>query len=184
MRNIWLLASLMLPFSVFAQSKFDYEHYNNITPIEGTEYVYATAEHEGKKSTDNQFLLFINAKTGETRKVEFPAKSMILSINRLKYDSLDIDKFLLTAKTVDLNDRAGINYNDPTQIILLSIDGKDKQVITEDGYFVTKWYVSPVYGTLIVLGYYDSNNNGRRDYSDKAETLVYDIKKMKVLSKG
>lgn len=166
-----------------APNKFNYEHYNNIKPIEGSEYVYATAEHVGKFSSGSDFLMIINTRTGETRKVDFPPDADIQNITHLRYDSIGINKLMVIGKTVDLNDKSGINYRDPRQIIILSIDGKDKTIITEDGYYVRYWYVSPVYGTITVLGYYDDNNNGRLDKSDKSETLVYDLKKMKLLSK-
>ncbi|OSZ79174.1 hypothetical protein CAP35_13240 [Chitinophagaceae bacterium IBVUCB1] len=183
MKKQLLVALLAMPVCLYAQKKLDYERYNNVVPIDGTEYLYATAEHEGKKSTDNDFLMFINTQTGETKKVEFPKGSQIYKINHIRYDSIGVNKIMLIGKTVDLNDRGGINYNDPTQVIILSVDGKEKNVITSDGYFVNQWYLSAKYGTLTILGYYDSNNNGRNDYNDKAEILVYDLKQMKLLSR-
>lgn len=183
MKFIPIIAFTFITTNSFAQDKMNYEHYNRITEIPGTDYVYATAEHMGKKSSGADFLMFVNTRTGETRKVDFPNGSEIHEIKQLKYDSIGLHKLMLIGKTVDLNDKAGISYSDPRQIIIVSTDGKEKTVITEDGYYVRHWYISPVHGTITVLGYYDSNSNGRLDKSDKSETLVYDLKKMKLLSK-
>jgi hypothetical protein len=127
--------------------------------------------------------MFINTRTGETRKVEFPKDAALSSIKHLRYDSIGVNRLMVVGRTVDLNDKAGINYNDPQQIIILSTDGKEKTTITEDGYYVKHYYISPIHGTITILGYYDSNSNGHLDRSDKSETLVYDLKKMKLLSK-
>lgn len=183
MKNIFTAALLLLAGTAAAQSKMDFEHYNKITEIAGTDYVYATAEHLGKMSNNSDFLMFINTRTGETRRVEFPKNATISDIKHLRYDSIGVNRLMVVGRTVDLNDKGGINYSDPRQIIILSTDGKEKTYITEDGYYVRHYYVSPAHGTITVLGYYDSNENGRHDRSDKSETLVYDLKKMKLLSK-
>lgn len=174
---------LLVSVAAFAQSKKDYEHYNSIVEIQGTDYVYATAEHQGKKSNGNDFLMFINTRSGETRRVEFPANSIINEIRHLQYDSIGVNKLMLVGRTVDLNDKGGIGFGDPRQIIILSTDGKEKTVVTEDGYYVRHWYLSPKHGTITILGYYDDNANGHLDKTDKSETIVYDLKKMKLLSK-
>ncbi|HEY1031555.1 MAG TPA: hypothetical protein VGD89_07270 [Flavipsychrobacter sp.] len=183
MKYSLIAACLLVAGSSFAQDKMNYEHYNRITEIPGTDYVYATAEHMGKRSSGADFLMFINTRTGETRKVDFPNGSEIHEIKQLKYDSIGLHKLMVLGKTVDLNDKGGISYGDPRQVIIVSVDGKEKTVITEDGYYVKHWYISPSHGTITVLGYYDSNSNGRLDKSDKSETIVYDLKKMKLLSK-
>jgi hypothetical protein len=183
MKYISTLLLLLIAGSSNGQSKMDYEHYDKITEIAGTDYVYATAEHTGKRSANSDFLMFINTSTGETRKVEFPDGANIQSIVHLRYDSIGVNRLMLIGRTVDLNDKGGIGYSDPQQIIILSTDGKEKTIITEDGYYVKHHYISPKHGTITVLGYHDSNGNGHLDRSDKSETIVYDLKKMKILSR-
>lgn len=183
MRNFITIAMMLSSAAAIAQDKKDYEHYDRIVEIQGTDYVYAIAEHIGKKSGGNDFLMFINTRSGETRRVEFPPNSSINEIRHLQYDSIGVNKLMLLGRTVDLNDRGGIGFEDPLQLIILSTDGKEKTVITEDGYYVRHWYLSPKHGTITILGYYDDNANGHLDRTDKSETLVYDLKKMKLLSK-
>ncbi|MBS1771408.1 MAG: hypothetical protein JST82_01020 [Bacteroidetes bacterium] len=186
MRNLFILPFVCIAITASAQKKIDYTHYDKLIEVEGTDYVYATTEHiisKGGGSGSTGSLMFINTHTGETNPVDFPLGSDISSVHQLKYDSLHINKMLVIARTVDLNDKSGINYNDPSQVIIVSADGKQKTVLTADGFFTRYWNVYPKYGTIVIIGYYDSNENGRLDRTDKSEVMVYDLKNMKILSK-
>jgi hypothetical protein len=55
MKSTLTTALLLAVFTCFGQSKLDFEHYNKITEIAGTDYVYATAEHLGKMSNNSDF---------------------------------------------------------------------------------------------------------------------------------
>ncbi|MCZ2131368.1 MAG: hypothetical protein LC109_14025 [Bacteroidia bacterium] len=39
--------------------------------------------------------------------------------------------------------------NDPTQIIILSIDGQEKVQLTEDKFFVRTWTINSQTGTIV-----------------------------------
>ena len=89
----------------------------------------------------------------------------------------------MTAKTVDLDGKNGIDWNDPTQIFILSPDGKEKTQLTESKFFVRTWIVNELTGTIVVSGYYDTNNNGKYDKTDKNEIHIYDLKTLKLRTK-
>lgn len=86
--------------------------------------------------------------------------------------------------TVDLNGKSGINWEDPTQIIILSTDGKTKTQLTDNKYFVKTWGVNKSTGAMVVTGYYDSNNNNKYDKKDKNEIHIYDLKTLKMIRKS
>jgi hypothetical protein len=90
---------------------------------------------------------------------------------------------IFVANTVNLNNRKNIDWNDPTQIIILSIDGQEKVQLTEDNFFVRTWTVNRQTGTIVIAGHYDTNNNGKYDKTDKNEILIYDLKTLKLISK-
>jgi len=87
-------------------------------------------------SVENKYLLFINTKTGETHQLDFSKDVSIDKFEQVKIDSLGINLIVLSAKTIDLNNKRGIDWNDPNQIIILSIDGKVKTQLTESNFYV------------------------------------------------
>jgi hypothetical protein len=82
-----------------------------------------------------------------------------------------------------LNGKNGIDWDDPTQIIVLSPDGKEKNQLTESKFFVRAWSVNKLTGTLVVTGHYDTNNNNKYDKTDNNEIHIYDLKTLKLISK-
>lgn len=174
-----ILTTLSLP--TYSQDMNNYIHFNKLTEVLGTEYVIASIESYGKLlETKSRYFLFINTKTSDTNKVEFPNDAGIRQLEQIKIDSLGINVIVVTAKTVDLDGKNGINWIDPTQIIILSSDGTTKTQLTENKFFVHTWTVNKVTGTIVVTGYYDTNNNNRYDKSDKNEIHVYDLKTLKL----
>lgn len=101
---------------------------------------------------------------------------------KIKNDNLKINNVLVVAKTVNLNGNKSIDWNDPSQIIIFSTDGKEKTQLTEDKYFVRTWVINNQSGTLVVTGHYDTNNNGKYDKEDKNKILIYDLKTLKLKS--
>ncbi len=180
----FILAILtVLSFSSSAQDKYNYVLYNKLTEIKGTEYVIASVENWGKMSANNKYLLFINTRTGESKQIDFPKDAFIQKIEQVKIDSLNINKLIIAANTVNLDRSKSIDWSDPQQIIVLSTDGKEKIQITEDKFFVRTWTVNPYTGAIVITGHYDSNDNGKYDKTDKHEILIYDLKAMKLISK-
>jgi hypothetical protein len=181
----YLAAGILLMASIFSygQDKNNYVHYNKLTELKGTDFVIATVENWGKMETKNKYLLFINTRNGETKQVDFPKDAYIDHIEQIKIDSLGINKVIVAANTVNLDGSKSIDWADPKQIIVFSVDGKEKIQITEDQYFVRTWTVNNQTGTIIATGHYDSNNNGKYDKTDRSEILVYDLKTMKTVVK-
>jgi hypothetical protein len=141
-------------------------------------------ENQGKVFTTNsKYLLFINTKTGDTNQVNFPKDAGIGSIQQIKIDSLNINLILVSGRTVDLDGKSGIDWNDPTQIIILSPDGKTKTQLTDSKFFVRAWTINNMSGTIVVAGHYDTNNNNRYDKKDKDEIHIYDLKTLKLITK-
>lgn len=171
-------------FSLFGQSKYSYIHFDELTEVKGTEYVIASIENRGKVFDVNEKkLLFINTANGETKQIDFDKDAYIKELKQIKNDSLGINLILLSARTIDLNGKKGIDWEDPMQIIILSIDGKEMIQLTEDKFFVRTWTVNAQTGKLVVTGFYDTNNNNKYDKTDKNEILIYDLKTLKLTSR-
>jgi hypothetical protein len=169
---------------LYGQDKFNYIHFNKLTDIIGTEYVIASIENWGKTfETKSKYLLFINTKTGETNQVDFPDDAAIYNIEQIKIDNLELNLVIVAARTVDLDGKKGIEWNEPMQIFILSTNGKEKFKLTEDSFFVRTWTSNEVTGTIVIVGHYDSNQNRVYDKRDKNEILIYDLKTLKLISK-
>jgi hypothetical protein len=182
MKRILVIALTILTLAAHGQDKYNYVQFNKLTEVVETEYVIASIENWGKwLETKSRYLVFINTKTGETNQVDFP--SDIGKIEQIKIDSLEINLIVISARTVDLDGKKGIDWNDPAQIIILSPDGKEKTQLTESKFFIRTWIVNKLTGTIVVTGYYDTNNNGKYNKTDKNEIHIYDLKTLKLISK-
>lgn len=184
MKKILLIALTTLVLTTFGQDKYNYVHFNKLTEVIGTEYVIASIENRGKMfETNSRYLLFINTQNGETKQVDFPTESWTEKLEQIKIDSLGINLIIISAKTIDLDNKNGIDWNDPTQIIVLSKDGKEKTQLTDNKFFVRTWTVNKFAGSIVVTGHYDTNNNNKYDKTDKNEIYVYDLKTLKLINK-
>jgi hypothetical protein len=184
MKHLITLFFSLLTIAVYGQDKYNYVHYNKLTELNGTTYVIATIENMGKMfSTNSKHLLFINTQNGQSKQVDFPKDAYIQTIQQVKIDSLQINKVIVTAKTINLDNSKSIDWADPTQIIILSTNGQEKTQLTEDKFFVSTWVINQLTGAMVVTGYYDTNNNGKYDKTDKNEILLYDLKTLKLHSK-
>jgi hypothetical protein len=184
MKHFLALVLLLCSTVVLAQDKTNYVHYNKLIEVRGTDFVIATIENLGKMlSTNAQYLLFIDTRTGQTKQIDFPKDAYIQTIQQIKLDTLGINTVLVVANTVNLDGNKSIDWNDPRQIILLSPDGQEKVQITDDRYFARSWTMNSTAGTIVITGYYDSNSNGKYDKTDKNEILVYNLKTKKLVSR-
>lgn len=182
MKHLILIPLLTFCLVSFSQNKYDFITYDKLTSVEGTDYVIANVDNWGKMyKLKNNYFLFINTRTGQLKQVDFPNRSYVATMDQLKIDSLGINCLLFTAKTVDLDEKRGIDWNDPTQIIIISPDGNTIKQLTDSKLFVSKWVVNRTTGTITVTGYYDSNNNGKYDKTDKTEIGIYDLRSLKLL---
>lgn len=184
MKQLFTVVFLFLCLTIFGQDKSNYVHYNKLTELKGTEYLVASIENWGKMfSTNSKYLLFINTKNGENTQVDFPKKAYITDLLQIKIDSLNINKVLVVANTVNLDGNKSIDWNDPRQVIIISPDGKEKVQLTEDKYFVSTWAVNNQTGAIVITGHYDSNDNGKYDKTDKNEIQIYDLKTLKLINR-
>ncbi len=184
MKKILIIALAILSLNSYGQDKFSYVQFNKLTEVVGTEYVIASIENWGKMlEMRSRYLLFINTETGETNQVDFPNDAGIGKLEQIKIDSLAINLMVVAARTVDLDEKRGIDWNDPTQIIILSPDGKTKTQLTDNKFFVRTWTFNDLSGTIVVTGHYDTNNNNKYDKTDKNEIHIYDLKTLKLIKK-
>jgi hypothetical protein len=184
MKRIFIFILIIISLASNGQDKYNYVHFNKLTEVAGTAYVIASIENVGKMfDIKSRYLLFINTTTGQTKQVDFPSDGYIEKVQQLKIDSLGINKIIVSANTVDLDGKKGIDWNDPKQIIILSPDGQEKNQLTEDKFFVRTWVTSDHTGTIVVTGHYDTNNNGKYDKTDKNEIIIYDLRTLKMVSK-
>lgn len=184
MKILFFITFTILTLGAHGQDKHSYVHFNKLTEVSGTEYVIASIENLGKTIENNsEYLLFINTTNGDTNKIDFPGDARIRQIEQVRIDSLVINLIILTVRTIDLDGKSGIDWNDPTQVIILSPDGKIKTQLTQNNYFVRTWTVNRLTGTIVITGHHDSNNNNKYDKTDKNEIQVYDLKTFKLISK-
>jgi hypothetical protein len=184
MKKILFIALTVLTMNVCGQDKYNYVQFNKLTEVSGTEYVIASIENWSKVSeTKGSYLLFINTKTNERNQVDFPKDAGIGKLEQIKIDSLEINLVVVSARTVDLDGKSGIDWNDPTQIIIISPNGKEKTQLTKDKFFVRTWTVNKLTGTIVVTGHYDTNDNNKYDTTDKNEIHIYDLKTLKMIGK-
>lgn len=184
MKHLLILALTFLTMNAYGQDKYNYTHFNKLIEIEGTNFVIATIENWGKMDgLKNRFLLFIDTKTGQANQVDFPNEGYLEKIEQVKIDDLGINKIIVSAQTVDLDGKKGIDRNDPKQIIILSTDGKERKQLTDSKLFVRTWVINKNSGTIVITGHYDTNKNGQYDKTDKNEIGIYDLKTLKLISK-
>jgi len=184
MKRIIILLFSVLTITAYGQDKYNYVNFNKLTELDGTDYVLATIENTGKMYTKNSTsLLFINARNGQSKQIDFPKGGSIQKIEQIKMDSFQINKVMVTARTVNLDNDKSIDWGDPTQIIILSTDGQEKVQLTEDSFFVRTWLINRRTGTIVIAGHTDTNNNGKYDKTDKSEVLLYDLKTLKLISR-
>jgi hypothetical protein len=184
MKQLLIFALTALTLTSYGQDKYSYVHFNKLTEVTGTEFVIASIENRGKMlKTESQYLLFINTKTGETNQIDFPPNAYIGALEQVKIDSLGINLIVISARTVDLDEKKDIDWNDPTQIVIISPNGKEKTQLTDDKFFVRTWIVNKLTGTIVIAGHYDTNDNNKQDKTDKNEIHIYDLKTLKLISK-
>lgn len=182
MKPIIPILCLLCAASAYGQDKTDYNAYNKLSPVEGTEYVIASVGNLGKMAIHGESLLFINTKTGQVHRADLPKDASVHRWEQVKLDSLGINLILMTGRTVNFNENKRIDGNDPIQIIALSTDGRQKTQLTEDKFYASTWVIHRGTGTIVITGYYDSNNNRKNDKSDKDAILVYDLKTLQRVS--
>lgn len=181
--RLLLFFLLLSALSSKGQDKYNYVHFNKLTEIEGSNYVIATMEDIRKTATNkSKYLLFINTLNGQTVQVDFPKDAYIEKLDQIKLDNLGIHRVIICAQTINLNEKQGVDWNDPKQIIVLSVDGKQRTQLTEDNFFVRTWVSNKQTGRMVITGHYDSNNNGKYDKTDKNQILIYDLKTLKLLN--
>jgi hypothetical protein len=184
MRRLTIIVLTLAAVVAYGQDKYNYVHFNKLTEVQGTAYVIASIENLGKMvDTKGKYLLFIDTKTGQSNQIDFPSDGYIEKIEQVKIDTLGINKIIVFARTVDLNNKNGVDWVDPKQIIILSTDGKEKIQLTDSKLFVRTWTVNRQSGVVVVTGHYDSNNNNKYDKVDKNEILIYDLKNLRLVKK-
>lgn len=164
----------------YGQDKI-FVHYNKLTELAGTSCVIASVETWGKMAIEERNLLFINTSTGESKRVDFPKDAYIAGFQQIKLDTLQINKVIVSARTVNLNDNKSIDWRDPMQVFVFTPDGTQQTKITDDDFFVGSWTVNRQTGVIVVLGRHDSNKNAKLDKEDKPGIVLYDLKEMKQL---
>ena len=191
MKTLLITTMTLLAFSVIGQDKHNHVYINRLTEVVGTEYMIASVNYTNKiQETKGFYLLFMNTKNGETKQVDFPEDARIDKMEQVKIDSLGINLIVVEARTIDLNGKKGIGWNDPTQIIILSRDGKKKTQLTDNDFSARLWSVNNLTGVIAVVGQYGTDNNKHSKTSsyksnseDKNEIRLYSLKTLKQINK-
>lgn len=184
MKSTFPVFFLLLTLSTYGQDKHNYNSFNRLKAIEGTPYVLTSIDNMGKMGTvHREYLVFINTKTGKANEAEFGKDASLHNWEQVKNDSLGINTIVLTARTVTIDKNRRIDYNDPIQVIVLSPDGLQKKQLTDDKFFTIHHTIHPETGVIVINGYYDSNNNGKHDKTDKDEIVLFDLKTWQLIAK-
>jgi hypothetical protein len=184
MKNFLTIILTTLTLAVLGQNKYDYVHFNKLTEVKGTDFVIASIDNRSKMAeSKNKYLLFIDTKNGSTTQVDFPGDGYLGQVEQVKIDNLEINQIIVAAKSVDLDGKNGIDWSDPQQIFIISLDGKTKKQLTEDKFFMRTLTVNNQSGTLVITGHYDSNENGKYDKTDKNEILIFNLKTFELKTK-
>lgn len=183
MKHVVALLLSILTVSAYGQQKYSY-HSTSLTELKGTEYILLKEGNWGKMSpVQGHYLVFINAKNGQSKKVDFPNGTRIEYETQVKIDSLQINKVMVVASMTDLANRKHIDWDAPSRITLLSIDGQEKVQLTHDSFFVQTWRINEKTGNIVVTGHYDTNGSGEYDKGDEFEILLYDLKTAKLVAR-
>lgn len=183
MKRTFTILFALLSISTFAQDKENYVVYNNLTQVHGTPYTIASSVNRGKMDVHSSHLLFINTLTGQSLQHDYPKDAHIAEVNQIRIDSLNLHKILIAGRTVNLDNDKGIDWNDPLQVFVCSVDGTGKTQITDDRFFADHWQVNRWTGVIVITGHRDTNTNGKLDKTDLPEIIVYDLNKMALVKK-
>lgn len=183
MKQLSLLLLLCAAQMSFGQSMNFGWRDNGFTEVEGTSYVVKILQKTGKIMRVSNDLQIIDTKDGSRTIVDFPEDASIHSVTQVKLDDKNLNKLIVTAKTVNLDQDKRIDYDDPLQVLVMTVDGKEKVRITEDRFYVQSWVVNKVTGCIVIAGHYDEDENGKINKEDVAETLVYDLVNMRMIKK-
>ncbi len=184
MKKAFVIFLVIFASAVYGQKKYPSHVFNQLMEVKGTEYVIAKVDTWKKiKGSNANSLLFINTINGQTNQVNLVEDGYFHKIEQVKIDSLGINCLVALAKTVDLDNKKGIDWQDPIQIIVLSVDGKKSTQLTEDNFFVKTWVVNKTTGTIVISGYYDINKNKKYDKADKAKISIYSLKTLQLITK-
>lgn len=115
--------------------------------------------------------------------MDFPEGGYIRNIEQVKLDSLGINILLISANTVDLDGKDGMDWKDPEQLLLVSTDGKSKTALTDPKFYTSTWLVHRNTGTIVITGHYASKGNNKYDKTDRNEILIFDLKTLKLIRK-
>lgn len=174
----------LLILATYGQTGKFFVSYNKLTELAGTDYVLASVESWGKvQAAEERHLLFINTRNGENKQIDFPKDAYIAGFQQIKLDTLQINKVIVSARTVNLNENKSIDWRDPMQVFVFTPDGKQQTKITNDDFFAGSWTINRQTGVIVILGRVDSNKNAKLDKEDKSAIVLYDLKEMKELVK-
>ena len=183
MKKIIFTISILFNLLSNGQEKNNEFYYDHLKEIHGTDYVMAF--HFGRFKTTalkSNSLIFINTKTGEKNQVDFSEETKIGMPEQIKIDSLGINLIFISVKSIDQNANNKIDWNESSQIFILSTDGKTKTQLTNNDFFVKHLTSNKNTGTIVVSGYYDKNKNNKFDENDKSEIIIYDLKTLKAIN--
>lgn len=184
MKKYFILLFCFLTLTAVGQSKYSYIYFNNLTEVEGTEFVIASIGDKSKIADEgSKYLLFIDTKTGNTLQADIPKGGYVQKIEQVKIESPEINRIIVSAKTVDLDGKNGIDWSDPEQILVFSPDGKEKSQLTDDNFFTRTWTINKQTGTIVITGHYDTNGNGKYDKKDQNAILIFDLKTLELKKK-
>ena len=92
-------------------------------------------------------------------------------MNQIKVDKIGINRVLGFGRIVDTKVTSGLGALGTLQILLFSLDGKEKVLLGEKGVDVSSWAVNEITGTITLFGHSMMGGESMID--------VYDLKTLK-----
>jgi len=178
--------TLICFFSLFvnAQTSSGLISFEKLLELKGTPYLLGFVINMTTLGDVNTMsLMSINSSTGKTETVDLPRGAMLIDFKQVKIDKIEVNCVVVLARIYDADNNNRINPRDPISLFIVSPDGKQKTDLTTSDYSVRLWEVNEVTGNLVVTGFYDTNKNGRYDYSEKNEIQIFDLKTLTLIHK-
>ncbi|MCB0696658.1 MAG: hypothetical protein KDC07_04805 [Chitinophagaceae bacterium] len=181
MRTLFFFLCLFVSMYSFGQAKHSYVTYNKLVELNGTDYVLASVEDHHKMRVGSRHILFVNAKNGEHKQIDFAKDEYITNIEQIILDSIGVNRVVVTIGKFNTDKDKDANWGDAKRLVVLSTDGK--QMLTEETHFATGWILKKQTGTIVITGYEDSDKSGTHDKNDQPQVIIYDLRKMTILAK-
>lgn len=179
MKRLSSLFTVML-LSCSAQGFGIYSLFDRFLALKDSNYIVADVSYVNDLGERKLRLLFINTESQSAQKVDFPGISWMREFHQIRINELGINALIVSASLSE-SSTGGPAPAEQDQIWIVSLNGQQRTLLTDPGFYAGSWMVNQHVGTLVVHGYYDLNSNRKRDKADREVLQIYDLKTLKLI---